>query len=367
MSGALTTAAIVALSALVAWRPLVPRRSAPFTLQHALGWWVNEVPFLGACWLAAGTLGALSHPEPGVWWWVVLAVTVAAVLLLARLAVRARSARPALAAALQDVYGPRARPRRTRLPWWRTLVPFVARRPDVRRVRNRRYGPARLGNRLDVYVSRRTGQSGGPAPVLVYFHAAFSSKMLGSQPLIHRLAAHGWVCVSAGRRQLGVDHRAQLADVRAALDWVRENVAAYGGDPGRMIAVGGSAGANLAVTATMTDGGVAGLVGLYGYYGDFGDPGAASPHRAIHRDAPPTLLIHGALDTLVPAREARAFADRLRRTSAQPVVHAELPGAHHSFDVFPSIRSRAVDDAIVRFADLTVTGDPAPRPPGPAS
>ena len=367
MSGALTTAAVVALFALMAWRPPVPRRSSPFNLQHALGWWINEVPLLGACWLAAGTVGILGHPKPGVWWWVVLAVTVADVLLLAWLAVRARSARPALTAALQEVHGPRAQPRYTRLPWWRMIVPFVAWRPDVRRVRNRRYGPARLGNRLDVHVSRRARNAGGPAPVLVYFHAAFGSKMIGSRALIHRLAARGWVCISAGRRQFGVDHRAQLADARAALAWVRDNAAAYGGDPDRIVAAGGSAGANLATTAAMTDGGVAALVGLYGYYGDFGDPGAASPHRTINRDAPPTFLIHGTLDPLVPAHEARAFADRLRQISAQPVVYAELPGAHHSFDVFESIRSRAVADAIVRFADITVTCDLAKGSHGPAA
>lgn len=77
------------------------------------------------------------------------------VLSLGWIAVRARSARPALSAVLQTVYGPRATPRYTRPVWWRLLLPVISWQPDVRRIRNRRYGPARRGNRLDVYMRGR--------------------------------------------------------------------------------------------------------------------------------------------------------------------------------------------------------------------
>ena len=59
-------------------------------------------------------------------------------------------------------------------------------------------------------------------------------------------------------------------------------------------------------------------------------------------DAPPFFVIHGHNDTLVPVREARSFVEELRRTSRSPVVYAELPGAQHAFEVFPSIRTAHV-------------------------
>jgi hypothetical protein len=42
----------------------------------------------------------------------------------------------------------------------------------------------------------------------------------------------------------------------------------------------------------------------------------------------------------------RRFVERLRRISPGPVVYAELPGAHHSFDLFHAIRFETVVDAI---------------------
>ena len=49
--------------------------------------------------------------------------------------------------------------------------------------------------------------------------------------------------------------------------------------------------------------------------------------------APPFMVIHGTNDSLVPIEQARAFSELLRKTSTNPVVFAELPGAQHAFDV----------------------------------
>jgi acetyl esterase/lipase len=176
--------------------------------------------------------------------------------------------------------------------------------------------------------------------------------MLGARPMLYRLAARGWVCISADRRLFRAGYADQLADARATLDWARANVENYGGDPDTMIVAGGSAGANLASTAALTGAGVRGVIGLYGYYGSVG-PGT-EPLGGVHPDAPPFLIVHGALDTLVLHQEARRFADGIRAVSRQPVVYAELPGAQHNFDFFHSVRSHAVVDAVIRFVELTV-------------
>ncbi|MGW0203738.1 hypothetical protein [Nonomuraea sp. NPDC003201] len=61
------------------------------------------------------------------------------------------------------------------------------------------------------------------------------------------------------------------------------------------------------------------------------------------------LVAHGDLDPQVPAADARHFADRLRQTSAAPVVYAELRGGNHAFDLYHSLRFEAVIDAIEAF------------------
>ncbi len=305
------------------------------------------MPFFGLLWLVAGTAGTLIRPPSGPWWWVVAGLTVVGAALLVTIAVRARSARRGLAAAFQTAYVPGAAPRATRVVWWRLVLPMISWRPDVRRVRNVRYLPShRRGHRLDVYLSRRHRRP--EAPVLIFFHGSHSlgSKMLGARPLLYRLAADGWVCVSAGRRQFRTGDAEQLADARAAMAWVHDNAATHGADPGKVFVAGGSAGANLAATAALSGGSVRAVIGLSGYYGDAG--------ACATSDAPPFLIVHGALDTLVMRQDARAFADRLASVSARPVVYAELPGAHHNFDFFQSLRVHAVTDAIVTFANLTL-------------
>jgi acetyl esterase/lipase len=46
------------------------------------------------------------------------------------------------------------------------------------------------------------------------------------------------------------------------------------------------------------------------------------------------FVAHGDRDPLVTVEGARLFVKRLRSTSSNPVVYAELPGAQHSFDLF---------------------------------
>jgi dipeptidyl aminopeptidase/acylaminoacyl peptidase len=65
----------------------------------------------------------------------------------------------------------------------------------------------------------------------------------------------------------------------------------------------------------------------------------ASPIFHVRPDAPPTLVVHGDLDTLAPVTQAREFVARLRATSRSPVVYVELRGAHHAFEVFNSVRT----------------------------
>jgi acetyl esterase/lipase len=282
--------------------------------------------------------------------------------------------------------------------WFRLLRGFPIRHRRVERLRNVEYH--RIGRRgliLDVYRLRGAQQhSGGKRPVFLYVHGGgwvIGNK--GQQGLltVNHLAARGWLCVSINYR---LSPRAtfpeHLYDVKRAIAWVKANAESYGGDPKFVIIGGGSAGAHLAALAALTPGAseyqrdytdtdtaVQGLIGYYGVY-DFCDRHGHWPHTAFRmlleraimkrrfRDAreefenaspiarvgdhaPPTFLIHGDRDNLAPCHESRCLAAALRASSKHPVVHAELPGAQHAFELFPSLRSLATVDAVGTFCE----------------
>lgn len=132
---------------------------------------------------------------------------------------------------------------------------------------------------------------------------------------------------------------AALTDVRAAVGWCRSAGEEYGADPGRVAAIGHSAGANLVALAAATATGadveppdaVVGYSGIYDFRGgeDRGDDEinsqylggsiedhperyeAASPAARVDETMPPTLLVHGSEDAVVPADQSRLFADAL--------------------------------------------------------
>lgn len=286
------------------------------------------------------------------------------------------------------------------VPRHRLALAFYTRRRDVVLTRNLSYGPAGRRNRLDVW-QRRDCPIG--CPVLVWIHGGawvIGQKYQQALPMLNHFASQGWVCVSANYR---LSPRARfpdhLVDVKRVLAWVRAEIGEYGGDPSFVALSGGSAGGHLVSLAALTAGdpeyqpgfedadtSVQACVPFYGVY-DFTnrfqsrpsleawgfrrlleqrvmktplatDPESyrkASPIDRIHEDAPPFLVIHGTHDVLAPVRDAREFASRLRETSREPVVYAELRGAQHAFEVFHSIRTTHVVAGVERFADWCLT------------
>ncbi|GIW43086.1 MAG: alpha/beta hydrolase [Candidatus Binatia bacterium] len=276
--------------------------------------------------------------------------------------------------------------------WKAIAIPFPIRHPEVERHRDilyRRVGGINL--RLDVYRHRSRPEN---CPVLLQIHGGgwvIGSKNEQGLPLMMYMAARGWVCVSVDYRlsphATFPDH---LVDVKAALVWVREHASEYGADPNFVVVTGGSAGGHLAALVALTandpayqpgfeqkDTRVQGAVTMYGVY-DFVDrfrtfhnpdihnlletkvmkasieeaPEAyekASPIALVRPDAPPFMVVHGDHDTLVPVEQARHFVAALRAVSRNPVVYAEIPGAQHAFDIFPSLRCLHVIHGIGRF------------------
>ena len=85
----------------------------------------------------------------------------------------------------------------------------------------------------------------------------------------------------------------------------------------------------------------------------------------LREDAPPFFVVHGDRDTLAPVADAQSFVERLREISSAPVLYAEMRGAQHAFEVFPSVRTAKVIEGVERFLSTLWARRDAPAK-GPA-
>jgi acetyl esterase/lipase len=254
------------------------------------------------------------------------------------------------------------------------------------------YGEYGSANHLDIW-RRPDLDRNGKAPVLFQIPGGAwttGNKRGQAHPLMSHLAELGWICVAINYRHsprnTWPDH---IVDVKRALAWVKAHIGEYGGDPDFIVITGGSAGGHLSALAALTpndpqfqpgfedaDTRVQAAVPLYGVY-DFTrfddamhpmlpallvksvikqrlstNPQpfvTASPINHVSADAPPFFILHGSNDSLVPVEQARAFVERLRQLSRQPVVYAELPFTQHAFDILGSARAAHTAVAVEQF------------------
>lgn len=362
----ITVLVVAAFTAVALAPPARPRVAA--RVAYLMGVVVNEVPHLAAGLpLASATASALAEGDLGGNRESLLLLVAAGAVSLGLLvvAVRGLRARDAVSAGL--LAAGIAAPQTPRGWAFRTaLAPFALRPRQVTRIADLRYGDHRR-HRLDVY-HRRDRPTGGP--VLVYLHGGgyhSGSKHHEGRALLHRLAAQGWVCVSATYRlrpHAGFDEH--LADARAALAWARSHAGVYGGDQSTVVMAGSSAGAHLtSLLALDPDTRLSAAICLYGYYGRYygrtaHEPVPSTPFALSAAAAPPSFVAHGDRDNQTPIETARALTAKLRRESAGPVVWVALPGGQHGFDLLRSWRYSAVLDGIEAFlADPRVPLDPS--------
>lgn len=316
-----------------------------------------------------------------------------------------RGAETVVLTALADAGIP---PPHNRVPTIHLILPFWMRRRGVERIRDvefRRVAGRRL--RLDIY---RPAAGAGKLPVLIYFHGGawtVGDKREQALPMLNHLAANGWLAVSANYRlSPGAAFPDFIEDAKAAVAWVKKHGPDYGADPGFVAVAGGSAGGHIASLVALTphdpryqpgfetaDTSVQAAIPLYGIYDFTNRLGAqyegfitrllepivmrdyiadaperyraASPLDQVTTTAPPFLVVQGDRDTLAPVEEARAFVASLETTSQAPVVYLEFPGAQHAFDLFYSVRTARLVEAIQAFLQWTLAGEKEPtRQPG---
>jgi acetyl esterase/lipase len=225
---------------------------------------------------------------------------------------------------------------------------------------------------LDLYQP----PSSGTFPVLVQIYGgSWQTGSPASQEWFARyFASRGYLVVA-------IDYRhapqwrwpEQLEDVRSALRWIAEEATGFEGDPTRIVLLGRSAGAHLAMRVAYQEPSSA-IRAVISYYGPVdltegwlhpprpdplnvrgilemflgGTPDQmpdryrhASPITYASGGLPPTLLIYGARDHVVEARFGRMLDAALKKAGTTSVL-LEMPWSEHSFDAVPNGLGRQV-------------------------
>ena len=247
------------------------------------------------------------------------------------------------------------------------------------------------GDDVDLKLDLARPETGkGPFPALVYiFGSGWGDWTGGSRTRCHlgimQAAQRGYVAVTVDHRRTAVKEKgktkflfpAQLYDVKCAIRWLRANADQYNIDPNHIGVAGWSSGGHLAlmlglttpsdglegdcgdkkysssVQAVVSAGGPTELVSMFNESSD--EPGpvvdllganpqqlpdqyaVASPLTYVRIDAPPTLTIHGELDTEVPLKQAYLLDAKMKEIGASHTLIIKKNVGHVNFTIDPEV------------------------------
>ena len=254
--------------------------------------------------------------------------------------------------------------------------------------------------RLDVYVPRRPN---GVLPTAILFHGG--GWVTGSKD---EIALDVLPYLAMGFAVVNVDYRlarvalapAAVQDSRCALRWVIRHAPQYGFDPAKLVLVGSSAGAHLALMAALApasagfDGlcpgnepmNVAAVVNFFGivdvlellapprprdfaqgWMGTAPDAPAlaarVSPINYVAKGAPAVLTLHGDADPVVPYSQATRLHAALDRVGAPNRLVPIRGGGHGDFNGYQVLNAtHVVRDFLLKrglIVDRPFDGKPA--------
>ena len=223
---------------------------------------------------------------------------------------------------------------------------------------------------LDIYRPKKTSTA---PPLLVFIHGGSWKGGNRSDYLVYLIdfAERGFITATVSYRLLrDGPYPACIEDITDALDWLFKNGETYGYDTSRIALIGGSAGAHLALLAAYGWGcinelndsitrpkdvyRVKAVVDIYGP-ADLTTEYArnhplvtsflahsyeeapwifqeASPVHYLDKDDPPTLILQGTADRLVPAVQSDQLKEMLGELGV-PCAYYRLPGWPHTMDI----------------------------------
>jgi acetyl esterase/lipase len=223
---------------------------------------------------------------------------------------------------------------------------------------------------MDIYQPKGLTK---PAPLLVFIHGGGWKGGQRSDYLVYltHFAKLGYVTATVSYRLVGVaPYPACVEDIRDAVQFLYQNGEKYNYDPDRICLIGGSAGSHLAmltgygwkrkdapVDTTAVKGiqhKIKAVVEIYGPV-DFTTEYArnhslitgflkhtyqeapelfveASPITYVSKNSPPTLILQGTRDMLVPWTQAELLKKKLDSFGV-PNVYCLVPGWPHTMDI----------------------------------
>jgi acetyl esterase/lipase len=234
-----------------------------------------------------------------------------------------------------------------------------------------------------------------PHPAVIWIHGGGWCQGEKSPNRLVWMANCGYVVASIDYRLVQeAIFPAQIHDCKAAVRFIRQHAGEYAVDPNRIGVAGESAGGHLSALLGLTAG-VAELEGnggssgfsseaqavcdffgpsdltklegspaeLIPYIADFlgGDPRdrsevarLASPVTHVNSDSPPTLIIHGDQDDLVPLGQSEILHGALQNVGAEVELLVVENGGHGFWgtNLRPSLEE--IDEAVLKFFDRTL-------------
>ncbi|MBV5316016.1 MAG: alpha/beta hydrolase [Prolixibacteraceae bacterium] len=228
---------------------------------------------------------------------------------------------------------------------------------------------------IDLYKPKQMSK---PAPLLVFIHGGGWKGGQRSDYLVYltHFAKLGYVTATVSYRFISDSpYPACAEDITDAVEWFFQNSYKYNYDPDRIALIGGSAGSHLAMLAaygwkkhvvesdTVKTDSISSLkahhkikavVEIYGpvdltteyarnhptVTGLMARPYSeipelykeASPITYVDKNSPPTLILQGTADELIPMSQAELLRDKLDSLGI-PCVYKPLPGWPHTMDM----------------------------------
>ncbi|MBA3484829.1 MAG: alpha/beta hydrolase [Pirellulales bacterium] len=250
--------------------------------------------------------------------------------------------------------------------------------------------------KLDLYSPKHHDM---PSAAVLFIHGgAWKS---GSREVYHyyrtKFAERGYVAATASYRLSDVaPFPAAVEDVKCAVRWLRAHSKRLGIDPDKIGVAGGSAGGHLSMmigyapdTPTLEGNGghpdvssrVQAVVNLYGptdlttdiatsngavskflggkkFDEDPQQYKFASPITHVTKDDPPTLILHGSIDSVVPIDQADLLAAKLKETGVL-FEYDRIKGWPHTMDLDAAVNRHCMA-SMFEFFDKHLSG-PATR------
>jgi len=229
---------------------------------------------------------------------------------------------------------------------------------------------------LDLYSPKKMDK---PAPGIIFIHGGgwTSGHRRDMKFYTVNFAKRGYVCATVSYRLAGEAlFPAAVQDVKCAVRWMCANAKKYNIDPDKIVVSGNSAGGYLALMTGYSsdvpelecDSGNVGVSSrpqaVINFYGpvdlttDFArkkslvvdflgksydeDPKLhefASPISHLTKDDPPTLILHGTIDSTVPIKQADMLADKLKSFGID-YLYEKYEGWPHTMDLAEAVNQR---------------------------